>query len=39
MSANTSEREPLAYSIEDFCKLTGLGRSNVYVRVRNVRVR
>jgi excisionase family DNA binding protein len=27
---NVSEREPLAYSVEDFCKLIGLGRSTVY---------
>jgi len=30
MSMNISEREPLAYSVEDFCKLIGLGRSTVY---------
>ena len=27
---NTSEREPLAYSVGDFCRLIGLGRSTVY---------
>jgi excisionase family DNA binding protein len=27
---NVSEREPLAYSVDDFCKLTGLGRSTTY---------